>query len=225
MAKIGRSSRFGADHANIPIPRVGDISGAEGQGWGGARNATVSLGLTLKQVVTLHDAAERAFSAGLAFNRFVTVHWEALGVPNSDAARMTGRLIKLASDWCASKRVKMAWAWVRENDDGDGSRGSHVHMVLHCPASLPIGAMWRRWLKRLTGQPYRKGGVNSRAIGANLNAAIVGSNSYRANLAKVIDYMCKGATPEAAKALHLPKWGFGGRITGKRCSVWQRRTG
>ena len=111
--------------------------------WGGARNLTVSYRLNAKQVSGIMEASEAAIAAGRPFNRFITVHWTALGVPDAKAARATGRLIKLASDWCSTKRVKMTWAWVRENDFGDRSKGSHVHMLLHCPN--PPGPSPRAW--------------------------------------------------------------------------------
>lgn len=187
-------------------------SSLPGGGWGGARNHVVSRALAVRHVTALHRAAVAAIKAGLPFNRFVTVNWHVLGVADAEAARATGRLIKLASDWCATKGVKMAWAWVRENDDGDGSRGSHVHIVLHCPASLPIGQRWRGWLRRITGSSYRKRGVKSHAIGPKLTTCISNSPLYRENLVRLLDYMVKGTNP-----------GMGGRIIGKRAGWWQPR--
>lgn len=192
--------------------RVTLISPLPGGGWGGARNRVVSRTLAMRHVAGLHRAALAAIEAGLPFNRFMTVNWHVLGVADAEAARATGRLIKLASDWCATKGVRMAWAWVRENDDGDGSRGSHVHIVLHCPAGIALGNRCRAWLKRVTGRPYRKGGVASRSIGPTLKTYAANFALYRANLAAVLDYMTKGTMP-----------GVGGRIVGKRAAWWQRR--
>lgn len=186
-------------------------SGAAG-GWGGARNRAVTKALTAKQVRGIRESADQSISCGRPFNRFVTVHWGALGVGDSDAGRMAGRLIKLASDWCSTKGVKMTWAWVRENDEGDGSKGSHVHILLHCPADLMIGRMWRRWLRRLTSRKYAKGAVASRSIGPSLNTFVVNPALYRENLDAVLAYVCKGIDPN-----------LGGRIIGKRAARWQKR--
>jgi hypothetical protein len=181
--------------------------------WGGARNGFVSHALTAKQTQAIFDAAEAAIAVGLPYNRFVTVHWTGLGVLDCKAARMTGRLIKLASDWCATKGGKMTWAWVRENDRGDKSKGSHVHIALHCPADLQIGRMWRRWLRRLTGARYEKGALASRTIGPTLKSCTTNPELYAGNLKAILAYMTKGADASA-----------GGRIVGKRAGNWQRRT-
>lgn len=147
--------------------------------------------------------------ANRPFNRFVTVHWTALGVSDDIAARATGMLIKLAADWCATKKEKMAWAWVRENDAGDRTKGSHVHILLHCPTDVPIGQMWRRWLKRISKRKYATGGLASRAIGPNLRCYATNPLAYRQNLATVLAYVCKGADPD-----------LGGVIIGKRAARW-----
>jgi hypothetical protein len=142
----------------------------------------VTAALTAKQVKGLREAAHRADKLGVPLNRMTTVHWGALGVDDADAAKATGMLIKLASDWCATKGVKLSWAWVRENDEGDGSKGSHVHILVHCPANLLIGRMWRRWLRRLTNQKYRRGGIYSRGIGPTLDTYAKNPKLYRENL-------------------------------------------
>ena len=177
--------------------------------WGGARNRSVSYALTPRQVQAIYDAAEVATAAGLPFNRLVTVHWTALGVADDGAARATGKLIKLAADWCATKGTKMAWAWVRENDAGDMSKGSHVHIMLHCPADLPMGRMWRRWLRRLTNGKYRTGALASRTIGPTLKSCFSNPALYRENLDVVLAYVFKGVDSD-----------HGGRIIGKRAALW-----
>lgn len=151
--------------------------------------------------------------ANRPFNRFVTVHWTALGISDDIAARATGMLIKLAADWCATKGVKLSWAWVRENDDGDMTKGSHVHILLHCPAELPIGRMWRRWLRRATGVSYRKGALASRSIGPTLNTCTSNLALHRDNLDAVLTYITKGIDPD-----------LGGRVMGKRAAWCQNAT-
>ena len=190
-------------------------------GWGGARNKTVTVALSAKQVFGIRRAADRAVACGWPFNRFTTIHWGALGIEDCDAARLTGRLIKLASDWCATKGVKMTWAWVRENDEGDGSKGSHVHILLHCPADIPIGRMWRRWLRRLTNQKYQRDGIYSRSVGPTLATHAKSPQLYRWNLRAAISYMTKGVMASHADRLRIAESGPAGRVIGKRAAWWQ----
>ena len=178
--------------------------------WGGARNHFVSHALTAKRVQEIYDTAYAAIDVGRPLNRFVTVHWTALGVPDKVVARATGKLMKLAADWCATKGVKIAWAWVRENDAGDMSKGSHVHILLHCPTDLAIGRMWRRWLRRIGIGKYRAGALASRSIGPRLNTCVTNQALYRSNLDVVLAYACKGVDPNQ-----------GGKIIGKRSGASQ----
>ena len=163
-------------------------------------------------MLVLHSAALAAILAGLPFNRFVTVHWGALGVANEDAARATGQLIKLASDWCASKRVKMTWEWTRENEPPNSVTGHHAHILLHCPACVTIGRMWRRWVRKVTGSAYVKGGVKSRVIGPTLKTCFNNALLYGKNVVGLVNYLAKGFDPAR-----------GGRIIGKRAACWQQR--
>jgi hypothetical protein len=185
----------------------------------------VTTALTTKQMRGLRDAADRAVELGLPFNRMTTVHWGALGIDDADAAKATGRLIKLASDWCATKGVKMSWAWVRENDEGDGSKGSkgsHVHMLLHCPADLPIGRMWRRWLRRLTNEKYRRGGIFSRGIGPTVDTYATNPDLHRENLVVALAYMTKGIDASAGIVQGMARIEATGAVIGKRAAWWQK---
>lgn len=208
------------------ISKVAKSSKAGGAacGWGGARNNVVTNALTAKQVRAIHDAADRAIACGRPFNRFVTVHWGALQIDDAHAARMTGRLIKLASDWCATKGVKMTWAWVRENDEGDGSKGSHVHIALHSPVEVPIGSLWRRWLRHLTNGKYRRGGVLSRSIGPTLSTYVNNAGLYKENLLSVLCYMSKDVTLADAANLGIKEVETTGKVIGKRAAWWQTPT-
>ena len=117
--------------------------------------------------------------------------------------------------------IEMIWAWVRENDSGDGSKGSHVHILLHCPATVPIGSMWRRWLKRITGHAYRRGTVHTSRIGGSLNTYATFPTVYRANLDRVLAYLCKGVRPEVGATLGLPRTEPSGLVIGKRAAICQ----
>jgi hypothetical protein len=204
---------FDAKHAN--------------KSWGGARNRAdrVSHALPLAKAKSIIAAAYKAQASGLAFNRHVTIHWTAAGMADDQAAAATGRLIKLMSDWLRTKGSKAAWLWVRENDTGDGSKGSHVHILLHSPDTLPIDRMWRRWLRKVTAQPYRVGTVHTSRIGGTVNCYQSNPALYAVNLDAVLAYLCKGVNSHDGATLGLPRTEPGGRVTGKRAAWAQCLSG
>lgn len=160
-------------------------------------------------------------AVGEPFNRHVTVHWSRLGITDHCAAEATAALIKLASDWTRTKGARLLWAWVRENEAGGGSKGSHVHLLLACPTRVPIGRMWRRWLRRVTGLPYLAGSIKSRTIGPSLDCAWTNAPVYAVNLRAVAEYLCKGVPPDHAQALGVRQVKPSGTIIGKRAGVAQ----
>lgn len=126
--------------------------------------------LTVKQTAEIIEAARFAASIGLPLNRHLTIHWEAAGVPDSRAAAATAAFLTLARDWLRKRGAPFAWVWVRENGDG---KGSHVHFLMHCRPALARGfaGMQRRWLRRVTGKPYRARVIRTVRIGGALTAA------------------------------------------------------
>lgn len=189
-------------------------------GHGGARLRAdrTSDHLKAKQARAIMLAALAAERIGQPFTRMVTVHWERAGIPDHAAAAATGRLVKLATDWARRQGARIHWAWTRENDHG---KGSHLHLLIACPRSLPIGRMWRRWLRAITGQPYRGGVVNTRRIGGALSTPETDRAAYHANLFTAIAYICKGVRPEDAADLRISRLEPGGKVTGKRAAVCQ----
>ena len=194
--------------------------------WGGARNRAdrTSDALSLTTARKIIEAAYRAIKMGLPLNRFVTLHLERAGIVDADAAVAIGKLMKLATDWVKSRGGSIAWTWVRENDTGDSSKGSHVHLLLHCPDTLPIGRMWRRWLRKVAGQPYLRKSIKSERIGGTLNAHASNLAAYLQNLDRVLAYVCKGVSPADAQTLGLPRHEAGGNIIGKR-AAWSQNIG
>ncbi len=185
---------------------------------GGARNSKdrISDVLTLAKAKATIAAAYQASRIGLPFNRFVTIHLERAGLTDAEAANAIGRIIKLATDWMRTKGQAFTWAWIRENDTGDGSKGSHVHILCHCPDTLPIGRMWQRWLRNVSGKPYRAKSIKSERIGGTVNCYATMRAAYLQNLDRVLAYVVKGVSPADAIILDLPKQEAGGRIMGKR---------
>ena len=181
---------------------------------GGARNSAsrISHSLTPKQTRQIIAATHEAERHGKPFNRHITIHWEAAGVPDNKAMAATTAFLKAMRDWTGGKA---AYLWVRENGD---AKGSHVHILAHIAADKSWhGQRVRRWIERISGQPYIKGAIFTRKIKGCDNP---GSELYQANLAAVLAYILKGANAETTMALgiaHEP----GGQVIGKRCG-WSR---
>jgi hypothetical protein len=193
-----------------------------GNGWGGARNRKdrLSDALTREQCVAILASVDAMVARGMQPNRFLTVHWEKLGVVPAAALEKQSRFIRLARDWARKRGHEIGWLWIRENDFGDGMKGEHVHILLHIPEPI-IGEftrrMTRRWLLRVTGGKYVKGGARFDTIGQRASDYRNAPEIYRENLSKlVVGYLLKGASKEAAHELTLPRWNDGGRIVGKR---------
>lgn len=188
---------------------------------GGARNRKnrVSQFLTEAQVARLAQAMFNAFHIGLPLNRFITIHWERAGISETKAAWATGQFLKYARDWLAKLGLPFAYVWVRENDHGDGSKGDHVHILAHIPDGQSIGRLQRRWIRHITGKPYRAKVIMTGRVGGCANASIVSPQHYRANLLYVAEYVLKGGQKAVSEALGLGRWGDGGRVVGKRTGV------
>ncbi len=189
-------------------------------GHGGARLRAdrTSDYLTTKQARAIMLAALAAYDIGAPFTRMVTIHWQRAGIADDRAALATGKLTKLASDWARRRGGRILWAWTRENDRG---KGSHLHLLIACPAHLPIGRMWRRWLRSITGKPYRTGTINTRRIGGSLAMPAADPAAYRQNLFNAAAYVCKGVRSDDAARLGIKRVEDGGRVIGKRSAVCQ----
>lgn len=219
-----RAATVGTGLAIMPIG-LGDAAfsaTARRNGWGGARNSAsrTSDALTVKQTAEIIEAAQFAARIGLPLNRHLTIHWEAAGVPDCEAGAATAAFLTLARDWLRKRGAPFAWAWVRENGDG---KGSHVHILLHCRPEVArdFSGIQRRWLRRVTGKPYRARVIRTARIGGTLTAAQSAPVAYVENLATVVGYLLKGASPAAARALGLERLEAGGRIIGKRAATSQ----
>ena len=215
------SAPTGTARANITSSNVHghfDVSAAKPK-HGGARNRgdRTSDGLTEEQARGIFAAVARANVIGLPLNRHWTVHWTAAGVDDDKACAATGALLTLVRDWLRKQGHPFACVWVRENDEGDGSKGSHVHILLHVPATVKwCGWRNRRWLARVTGRRYVAGTSRTRVIGRRKNAAIASPDSFQANLAVVAGYVAKTAPTGVLRALGIIRRGETGLVMGKR---------
>jgi len=191
-------------------------------GRGGARNRAdrESHGLTASQVTNLTAAAHHAGAIGLPLNRMITIHWQAAGVPLHAMAKATGRFIDLMAKCLARRDARTAWLWVHE---GGHDKGGHCHILAHVPAAL-VDRMSRRqrdWLRRITGQPYRRSVIHSKPIGGRLGLEKGNPDLHAINLQAALSYVLKGATQAAATLANVNRLEPGGRIIGKRCATSQ----
>lgn len=210
---------------------------AERGRWGGARNRRdrVTTVLTLQQVRHVLAAVAHAERIDLPLNRLVTVHWGALRVTDADAGAALAHVLKLWREALAARGLPFACVWVRENDDGDASKGSHVHILAHVPVTAGQGFMrrLRAWVRlaaggryhrrsgRIVGPAYAKGAVDTRRVGGRVEVA---RDLHEVNLAEALGYLLKGADKITAENLQLVRLEPGGRVTGKRCG-WSENVG
>lgn len=194
---------------------------------GGARNSRLreSIALTGAQAVNLIEAAHHATAIGLPFTRMMTVHWQAAGVPLEGMAAATGRFTDLLTKALArhGKRLsgsKTAWLWVHENGDG---KGWHCHLLVHIPVELlpMVQKQRRRWLRLITGTPFKARVVKTDALGRRLGLETANPELLAANVEGALEYLLKGVAPDALIAASLKRLEPGGRIIGKRCGTSQ----
>ncbi|MFM2279281.1 MAG: hypothetical protein RLZZ444_1512 [Pseudomonadota bacterium] len=189
---------------------------------GGPRNraSRETDSLSPAQVANLTAAAAHALAIGLPFTRFVTIHWESAGIALADMAGATGRFLDLLTKALARHGARTAWLWVHENGEG---KGGHVHILAHVPAELApiVSRLQRRWLRSITGQPYRARMIHSKPIGGRLGLESGNPDLHAVNLSAVLDYVIKGADPIAARQFGLSRLEPGGRVIGKRCGTSQ----
>ncbi|WP_150132472.1 hypothetical protein [Erythrobacter litoralis] len=191
-------------------------------GRGGARNRSnrESHALKRSQVENLLAATRFAYEIGLPFNRMITVHWEAAGLPLSDMPRATGHFIDLLSKNMLRRGAQIAWIFVHEGGEG---KGGHAHIIVHIADDLidVVTKAQKRWLRAITGIPYRRGVICTRPIGPRRGVEVANPPLHRENLETTVLYILKGVTPELAGELGVTKLEPGGKVIGKRCGTSQ----
>ena len=189
---------------------------------GGPRNraSRETDSLAPAQVANLIAAAAHALAIGLPFTRFVTINWESAGTALADMAGATGRFLDLLTKALARHGSRTSWLWVHENGEG---KGGHVHILAHVPAGLApiVSRLQRRWLRSITGQPYRARLIHSKPIGGRLGLETGNPDLHTLNLSAALDYVIKGADPIVARQFCLSRLEPGGRVIGKRCGTSQ----
>ena len=203
---------------------------------GGARQKRSSAHLTASQVRGLWSAGLHALALQRPLTRFVTVHWASFGLGDSEAMAATSRLLTYWRDWLRDRGVPWAVVWVRENDNGDSSKGSHLHVLVHVPvnAQLSFSRFTQSASVRAAQAAKRiSGAVRSRAVGS-IGMETRSPASYRANLARALRYLSKGMGQSSVPLVihyteclapetvfELPSSELGGVVIGKRCG-WSK---
>lgn len=214
----GTGTSFAIDYLRLG----GAVDSARSIGRGGARNRAdrVSHELTAAQIANLRAAECHAEAIGLPFNRMITIHWQAAGVPLEGMAKATGRFLDLLTRALARHGGATAWLWVHE---GGERKGGHCHLLAHVPPDLVrvITRLQRGWLRRITGSAYRKRVIRSNPIGGRLGLETGNPGLHAVNVSEALSYVMKGAGPVAAARLDLERLEPGGRVIGKRCGTSQ----
>lgn len=223
-----RSSSFQADGANGTKPAIdnpnsgGSAESAPRPRRGGAHNSAArqSHALSSGQIANLIAAEAHAAKIGLPFNRMITIHWEAAGVPLEGMAQATGRFIDLLTKAISRHGGRTAWLWVHE---GGEHKGGHCHLLTHVPTNLvpKISKLQRGWLRRITRRPYKANVIHSRPIGGRLGLEDSNPELLARNRQEVLGYVIKGAGTEAVSVFGLSRSEPGGLIVGKRCGTSQ----
>lgn len=222
------SARFQQDEADGTEPAINTITlgvpadSEQRSQRGGAHNSAArqSHALSSGQIANLIAASAHATEIGLPFNRMITIHWEAAGVPLDGMARATGRFIDLLTKTIVRHGGKTAWLWVHE---GGEKKGGHCHLLAHVPADLvaTITKLQRGWLRCITTRPYKASVIHSTPIGGRLGVEEGNPALHAANLEVAIKYLLKGADPAAAELYGLERIEDGGLVIGKRCGTSQ----
>jgi hypothetical protein len=191
-------------------------------GRGGARNRADRECHALKpaQIANLRAAVSHADKIGLPFTRMITIHWEAAGVHLAAMAKATGRFLDLLTRWLARNGQRTAWLWVHENGEG---KGGHCHLLVHVPPAhvKSLAGAQKRWLRTITGQPYRPRVIHSKPIGGRLGLETGNADLHAINLEAALAYVLKGTSEAVAARLALQRQEPGGRVIGKRCGTSQ----
>jgi hypothetical protein len=192
------------------------------KGRGGARNTAdrESWALNTGHVGNLIAATAHAIRIGLPLNRMVSIHWEAAGVALEDMPKATGRFFDLATKALARRGERTAWVWVHENGD---HKGAHCHALIHVPIHMSqiITSNQRRWLRSISGNPYRSSVILTRPVGRRVGLEQTNPPLYAENIKAALAYLVKGADPAAKRRFNLSRLEDGGRVLGKRCGTSQ----
>ena len=189
---------------------------------GGARNlaSRETYALSPAHVGNLIAAVRHADAIGMPFTRMITVHWQSAGVELDGMTNATGKFLDMLSKALARRGSATAYLWVHENGHG---KGGHCHILAHVPAALvsTVGRLQMRWLRTITGRPYRARVIRSDPIGGRLGLEASNPALHRINTAVALGYVLKGASEHAAEIFELARLEPGGRCIGKRCGVSQ----
>jgi len=150
----------------------------------------------------------------------ITIHWQRAGIPLSGMTAATGHFLDLLSKALARHGRETAWIWTHESGD---RKGGHCHMLVHVPAALvPIlTRLQKKWLRAITGLPYRPRVIHSKPIGGRLGLDQSNVELHAVNLDVALAYLLKGADQDAAAMFGLGRLEMGGRVIGKRCGTSQ----
>jgi hypothetical protein len=190
---------------------------------GGARNSKDrrSEGLSGTQLDNLIAAKRHANAIGFPFNRMVTIHWEEAGLLLQDMPLATGQFIDRLKKTLERHGSRTAYLWTHE---GGTIKGGHCHLLIHVPGRLvaKVTKLQRRWLRKISGKPYRKTVILSRPIGRRIGLEASNPAYHAVNLEVAFGYVGKAASQADLDAAAIDRQHEpGGLVIGKRCGTSQ----
>lgn len=175
--------------------------------------------ITKGQVDNVCDSLNHAAHIGLLPTHHITLDWELAEVADPGAA--TGQLLKYMKDAARRHGVTLAHIWVQEQGR---VLGHHVHLLVHVPLELKnwLQRNLSGWLKRC-GAKRKKGvrhTIKIRGSSSIFYSFEPGSELYKANLERLVQYVLKHCDPSAADTLGRQSSGPTD-VIGKHVSVSQ----
>lgn len=164
----------------------------------------------------LIQAAQRSVELDLPLNRFITIHWEAIGVSAEGLVAANGKFLKQYSRYMANRGCQGAYIYVHENAAG---KGRHTHILAFVPHKLipELTQFQLVWLQSISGNPYKAKAIKSEPVGPHKTTYERSYELYTVNLREAVDYVLKGASKEAHAMYGIWRDRRQGKILGKRC--------
>lgn len=208
-----------AENAVFHVPYIGvGHPSQKHTGRGGARNSRlrVTSEIGVRQAGMLIQAAQRSVGLGLPLNRFITIHWEALGVSAEGLVAANGKFLNQYRRYMANRGYQGAYLYVHENAAG---KGRHTHILAYVPYELipELTHFQLEWLQSISGNPYKAKAIKSEPVGPHKTTYERAYELYTVNLYEAVDYVLKGASKEARAIYGIWRDRRQGTIMGKRC--------
>lgn len=178
----------------------------------------VSDSLSAVQCSNLCKAAEFSNRIGMPLNRFCSAHFGLVGLYDREGLKALSAFLKLVREWVWRQGGELTYLWTRETAE----HGTHAHILFHVPDQLDREIkykLWRLFKQACDGAYVQKAHHSCRIVSRSPH---IHSRQEKVMRHKgVLDYVLKGANPEAKLEHGLQNTKPCGRVVGKRCGTSQ----